>query len=193
MTDAEGWLSDARYFEEQLARRGQAQNWRYAAKIGLTTPVLKEQANLVWQYDQAAVGEHKNEVRLFGPLGVGAVRLQFDESGAVLFDQKGRAHYGDNAEQLLNRIVGWPIPVDALKAWLFLMPSDVAPFRYQLDQEMHLATLEQLGWRIEYSAYRDFAGESMPRKIVASRDLPKVDGQEAGAIIVKLITKSLKQ
>ncbi len=187
------WLSDAAYFAEHSARRSQAESWRYAAKIGLTTPMLREQANLVWQYSQAAQAKPKNEVRLFGPLGVGAVRMQFDEKGAVLFDQKGRPHYGDSAELLLNRIVGWPIPVDALSSWLFSMPSSAAPFRYQLGDDQHLAVLEQLGWRIEYSAYRDYSGELMPRKIVASRDLPATKGQKGGTIIVKLVTKSLKQ
>jgi len=180
-------------FTEHSERRSQAESWRYAAKIGLTTPMLREQANLVWQYNQAAQTNPKNEVRLFGPLGVGAVRMQFDENGAVLFDQKGRAHYGDSAEHLLNRIVGWPIPVDALSAWLFSMPSSAAPFRYQLGEDQHLAILEQLGWRIEYSAYRDYSGELMPRKIVASRDLPVIGDQKGGTIIVKLVTKSLKQ
>lgn len=187
------WLSDAAYFTEHSARRSQVQSWRYAAKIGLTTPMLREQANLVWQYNQTLETAPDNEVRLFGPLGVGAVRMQFDENGAVLFDQKGRAHYGDSAEQLLNRIVGWPIPVDALSAWLFSMPSSAAPFRYQLGEDQHLAILEQLGWRIEYSAYRDYSGEFMPRKIIASRVLLAGESEKGGTIIVKLITKSMKQ
>lgn len=187
------WLNDAAHFAEHSARRRQIESWRYAAKIGLTTPVLREQANLVWQYNQSAQANPKNEVRLFGPLGVGAVRMQFDENGAVLFDQKGRAHYGDSAEQLLKRIVGWPIPVDALSAWLFSMPTNTAPFRYQLGEDQHVAILEQLGWRIEYSGYREYSGEYMPRKIIASRDLPSSEGQKGGTVIVKLITKSLKQ
>ncbi len=186
------WLSDASYFAEKSARYSQTESWRYAAKIGLTTPVLREQANLVWQYNKAAEPGLANEVRLFGPLGVGAVRMHFDENGAVLFDRKGRAHYGDSADNLLYQIVGWPIPVDALSAWLFSRPSAAAPFRYQLGEDQHLAILEQLGWRIKYSAYRDYSGELMPRKITASRDLPATADQKGGTITVKLITKSLK-
>ena len=63
----------------------QRSSWRYSAKVGLTTPEVKEQANLIWEFrDQA------NNIRLFGPLGYGADKLQFDEYGCVVRPE-GRA------------------------------------------------------------------------------------------------------
>jgi len=186
------WLNDTAYFDDRLIYIAKRDSWRYAAKVGVITPSQREQANLVWQRNSVESGERLNEVRLFGPLGVGAVRLNFDESGAVLNDQKGVEHYGQTAEQLLTRIVGWPIPIDALSSWLFALPYDSGPYRYQLDQGGNLAVLEQFGWRIEYSTYRDYDGISIARKIVASRELLQSNSQELATVSVKLITKSLK-
>ena len=189
---AQPWLSDTGYFNDQLQSLEQRKSWRYAAKVGITTPSMREQANLVWQFNVDDNGRELNEVRLFGPLGVGAVRLNFDADGAVLYDQKGIAHYGESAEQLLTRIVGWPIPIDALSAWLFATPEANAAYRYQLDQEGQLAVLDQYDWRIRYSDFRDYAGGLLSRKIVANRDLPQANEQDSASITVKLITKSLK-
>ena len=189
---SQAWLSDTAYFDSKSAAIAKRDSWRYAAKVGVTTPSQREQANLVWQRNPADNGKRLNEVRLFGPLGVGAVRLNFDDSGAVLYDQKGVEHYGQTAEQLLTGIVGWPIPIDALSSWLFAVPFGSVSYRYQLDQDGNLAVLEQYGWRIEYSTYRDYDGLLMARKIVASRELLQPNSQELATISVKLIAKSLK-
>lgn len=185
------WLDSPDYFSARSKQAIDQASWRYAAKVGIAAPQVKEQANLVWRFrDQA------NSVRLFGPLGVGAIKLEFDDYGVVLSDNKGLLHRGQSAEELLTSIVGWPIPIDALSSWIFVLPAKEAAFRYQLDENKQLKLLEQLGWLIEYSAYKDYNGRTMPRKIVATKKLPqslKLNSSDAESeIVVKLITKSWK-
>ena len=182
------WLNDVAYFSERAEFASRHAAWRYSAKVGVSTPQAKEQANLVWEFrDQA------NDIRLFGPLGVGAIKLQFDDYGVALSDNKGLLHRGDNAEELLTRIVGWPIPIDALGSWIFVMPANDSVFRYQLDENQQLKLLEQQGWAIEYSAYKDYNGRLMPRKIVATKLLANDSSDQIdNKIVVKLITKSWK-
>jgi len=152
------WLNGADFFEQRSRQAQQQVAWRYSAKVGISAPDLREQANLVWTYrDQA------NDVRLFGPLGIGAVKLQFDEFGVVLSDNKGLLHRGKNAEQLLTRIVGWPIPIEALRSWIFVLPDNGSAFRYQLDENQQVMVLEQLGWSIEYSSYREYGGRLLSK------------------------------
>ena len=175
------WQSAAEIFEARQADTSTLGTWNYSAKVGVTTPRGKEQANLVWQFSDQA-----NNVRLFGPLGAGAVRIEFDDYGVVLSDNKGVLHRGDSAEELLTRIVGWPIPIDALSYWLFVLPNPQTPFRYQLDSDGAVSVLEQQGWSINYSAYKPYAeGRVLPRKIVATKQVTP-DQQ----VVVKLITKS---
>ncbi len=174
------WLKESSPFVEPLADLKLRQNWRYTAKVGIKTPEAREQANVVWQFaDQA------NNVRLFGPLGAGAVRLQFDQFGVVLSDNKGVIHEGDSAEELLTRIVGWPIPLEALSYWLFALPNPEASYRYQQNELGQLSVLEQQGWAISYSNYRDAGhGKLLPRKVVANKKVTPDDD-----IVVKLISK----
>jgi len=146
----------------------------------LTAPNVREAANLVWRYDDQA-----NNVRLFGPLGLGAILLHFDQYGVELSDNQGILHRGDSAEALLTEIVGWPIPIDALSRWLFVLPMTDSVYRYQVDADNHIAVLQQLGWEIEYSAYKTYLDKVLPRKIVATK--PLANGQE---VVVKLISKN---
>jgi len=155
-------------------------SWRYAAKVGVTTPALRQVANIVWDYS-----DQSNNIRLFGPLGVGLVKMQFDQYGVQLTDNRGRVHTGVSAEKLISDIAGWPIPIDALSQWLFVLPLDGAGYRYQLDGDGNVALLEQLGWRIEYSDYQSYGEKFLPRKIVANKPL-----NENGPVVVKLITKN---
>lgn len=201
------WRSNSDFFVErqQFARNLNA--WKYSAKVGLSTPDLNEQANLIWEFSDQA-----NSVRMFGPLGVGAIKLEFDQYGVVLSDNKGLLHRGNSAEQLLTRIVGWPMPIDALSSWMFGLPAKGATYRYALNENQQIERLQQLGWIIQYSDYRDYQGHLMPRKMVASKMLSRSNNlsrsgkrtsaykgsaesnrQSAAAkkkIVVKLITKS---
>ncbi len=186
------WRNDLAHFSDGYRHIKSRQSWRYSAKVGLTTPDLREQANLVWENR-----DQNNTVRLFGPLGAGAVKLQFDNNGVVLSDNKGVLHRGNNAEQLLTRIVGWPIPIDALSFWMFAVPANGAAFRYTLDENQRVSELEQLGWRISYSDYKEYDDRIMPRKIVASKQLSSEllngeDNTQNNKIVVKLITKNWK-
>lgn len=180
------WQTDADYFKGQVTNTASLNTWNYSAKVGVTTPRAKEQANLVWRFSDQA-----HSVRLFGPLGVGAIRIEFDRFGVVLSDNKGVLHRGRSAEELLTRIVGWPIPIDALNYWLFALPKPDQPFRYQLDDAGQVSVLEQQGWSIQYSNYKPYgADQVLPRKLVATKQLvdPQQPGDQ-GAVVVKLITK----
>ena len=177
------WHSDRKYFENKAANQAIPQ-WRYSAKVGITTDQSREQANLVWQFrDQA------NSVRLFGPLGAGAIKIDFDQYGVRLSDNKGELYNGVSAERLLKRISGWSIPVDTLSYWLFARPAPTAVFRYQLDEQGSVSVIEQAGWTIRYADYREYGtGTQLPRKLVATK--PGTTNSGTTEVSVKLITKS---
>lgn len=176
----EQWLTDPSHFSDfELPSQ-----WLYQAKVGIKVDGKAEQANLNWQRDAA----NNSQVRLFGPLGAGAVRLEFNPYSAQLTDNKGKVYRGVSAEQLLSDIVGWPLPFAALQAWAFGQPATDAAFDYQLDELGQLAVLRQKGWQIEYRDWRDYQGTLLPRRITASAHSAKT-GQFT-EVQVKLITRS---
>jgi outer membrane lipoprotein LolB len=185
-TKSENWLRDA----DQLPVTNQGlrdlTSWQYSAKVGLSINGKAEQANLDWVFH-----DQSNQIRLFGPLGSGTVKLEFDQFGAQITDNKGRVYIGNAAEgrdaqQLLTEVVGWPIPVNALAFWLFVLPAPEAAFEYQLDQVGQVTALRQLGWRISYADYRDYGGQLLPRKITAFKSFADA---RLGKVRVRLIAK----
>lgn len=180
--ESTGWRSDRDYFQESDQNLNDLTQWHYSGKVGITTARLKEQANLVWNYS-----DQSNTVRLFGPLGVGAIKLEFDQYGVVLSDNKGVLHRGASAQALLTDIVGWPLPIDALSHWLFVLPEPGQPFQYRLNDAGQLASLRQLGWQIEYKDYRQYQQQVLPRKLTAFKQF---DTGNQGLVTVKLITKA---
>lgn len=165
----ENWQTDSKQFHQAYQNERLLNQWRYSAKVGVVTAEVSEQANMVWSYDR----EGANVVRLFGPLGLGAIKIEFDHHGVQLSDKKGVLHRGDSAQDLLEDIVGWSIPVDALRYWLFSLPSPNKAYDYLLGEQGEVVALRQLGWRVDYLDYRSYFDDShsLARKITASKQV----------------------
>lgn len=186
LTEGE-WLTDETLFAQRQLDFASTQVWQYSANVGVVTDKTSEQANMVWRF-----ADQTNDVRLFGPLGAGQVKLEFDQYGVQLSDSKGVLHrsmaaQGGSAEKLLSEITGLPIPVDALAYWLFVLPTPQHGFAYQLNEQGNLSVLKQLGWQIHFSDYRDYAGNFLPRRLTAIR---LSDKDKTQAVTVKLVTKA---
>lgn len=187
-TVRDGWENDPAAFADRMAWHQGLESWKLTAKIGINTPDIKESANLVWQ-----VNGESNSMRLFGPLGLGSIRIDFNPQGVKLTDTRGRVHQGHSAEALLTEITGWPIPVDALRYWLFVVPAPDAVFQYSMLDDKIVA-LDQRGWQIDYSKFQPSFGSefesrpALPRKIVASKTALYGDSEQTAN--VRLIVKS---
>jgi len=178
----EGWKSDRAFFNDAYQDHAALSHWRYSAKVGVSTPESKEYANMIWTFDP----EQNNTVRLYGPLGIGAIKIEYNDQRVTLSDRKGVLHEGYSAERLLEQIVGWTIPVEALHYWVFSLPMPNREYQYQLNDEGQLSTLRQFGWDIDYSNYRDYKDGFAPfsRKVVAKKQV--TDEQ---AVVVTLVTR----
>ena len=162
-------------------------DWRLSAKVGLSIDGKAEQANLVWRRVPQLSSPRNNEISLFGPFGSGAVQLAYGERTVVLTDSKAKQYWGEDAQQLLTEIVGWPLPLDALGFWLFAQPAPDMVYRYQIAEDDKLSAIQQANWRIEFKDWRDFNGRTLPRKIFAYRENDSLDAQ---SVSVKLVVKS---
>lgn len=155
-------------------------HWNYKAKVGVRSDTFSEQASLNWQF-----GKDKQQLKLYGPFGAGAVTLNVDASGAELTDKNGQLHTGYSAEHLLFKLLGWPLPVEALSSWIFAMPAD-APYQYRLDERQNLSELKQLGWHIQYKNYAEYQGYYLPRLLIAKKVFEQ---SELGEMTVKVAAK----
>ncbi|GGD11638.1 lipoprotein insertase outer membrane protein LolB [Halopseudomonas salina] len=139
------------------------QSWTLHGKIGLRSPEESGSGTLTWLQQEGAY-----DIRISGPLGRGATRLQGNELGVTL-DMAGQPTLqARSAEELLEQQTGWRLPVEHLLWWVRGLPAPDSASRLQLDPQSRLARLAQAGWTVEYSRYQEVAGLQLPQRLQMS-------------------------
>ena len=139
------------------------EDWVLQGKIGVRAPNENASGTLTWLQQQKSY-----DIRLSGPLGRGATRLQGSPAGVMLEMAGQPALYADSAEDLLEQQIGWRLPVEHLLWWVRGLPAPDSASRLQLDTESRLARLSQAGWIIEYSRYQQVDGMQLPQRLQLS-------------------------
>ena len=123
-----GWVRADGRFAARIKASESLSHWRYSAKASIKAQGKTDQFNLDWRFAQGA-----HSIRIFGPLGVGAVRLDYDGREARLSDNDGVKYVGPDPASLLRDITGLNLPINALQYWLFAVPAPNALADYQLN------------------------------------------------------------
>ena len=108
-----------------------------------------------------------------GPLGMGTVRVEGDGRSVVLTDKDGTETVLKDAEAELYWRYGWTIPIASLRYWALGIPDPRLPAVTELD-DGRLVRLEQGGWIVEISRYREGGGQPMPRILSATNPETRV-------------------
>lgn len=132
-------------------------------KIGFSEGKKGGSANFMWMEDG------KNfDIRLYGPFGAGAVKIQNESDGLIILtDAEGRSYSGKDAETLLIKTTGWDIPVSGLRYWLKGVP---APYSKPEDvvfskPKGQLESFIQDGWTVQYQGYRQVKNHWVPKAL----------------------------
>lgn len=138
-------------------------SWTLQGKIGVRAPEESGSGTLTWIQQQ-----RDYDIRISGPLGRGATRLQGDGQGVIL-DMAGQPTLSaPSAEALLEQQTGWRLPVEHLLWWVRGLPAPDSASRLQLDPQSRLARLSQAGWTVEYSRYQEVNGLHLPQRLQLS-------------------------
>ena len=105
-------------------------------------------------------------VRFTGPLGVGLFEVEGSEAGVEARFADGRRARAESPEALLDREVGWSVPLAGLRYWIVGAPAlDGAVSTMELDGQGRLARLEQAGWTVIYERYGALDDLALPERI----------------------------
>lgn len=107
---------------------------------------------------------------LSGPLGQGAAEIRREAGRAELRTADGGRIVESSDGRLMSRVLGFNLPLEGLLYWLSGLPQPGVAFRGGLDQQGHLAWLDQEGWHLEYQRYARHGARWLPGRIVARRD-----------------------
>jgi outer membrane lipoprotein LolB len=105
-----------------------------------------------------------DEILLFAPLGQTAARVYRDAVKATLDD--GDGHYqADDAETLMEQILGWHLPLSGLHQWVLGMPDSDGLAQVERDEMGRIIVLNQSGWEVRYLRYADTSPDSLPSRL----------------------------
>ncbi|SDU20841.1 lipoprotein insertase outer membrane protein LolB [Halopseudomonas salegens] len=154
---------DAQAWRAHKASLTSLDNWILHGKIGLRAPEESGSGTLFWLQQQDYY-----DIRLSGPLGRRATRIQGDRDGVTLEMAGQPTRQAADAEQLLAQSIGWRLPVDNLLWWVRGLPAPDRPSQLQLDTDSRLARLQQDGWTVEYSRYQPVGERQLPQRLQIS-------------------------
>jgi outer membrane lipoprotein LolB len=107
---------------------------------------------------------NSDEILLFAPLGQTAARVYRDADKATLDD--GDGHYqADDAETLMERTLGWHLPLGGLHQWALGMPDSDDDAQIERDDIGRISVLQQSGWEVRYLRYADTSPDSLPSRL----------------------------
>ncbi|MEZ5500269.1 MAG: lipoprotein insertase outer membrane protein LolB [Steroidobacteraceae bacterium] len=147
---------------EQLQRRSEfALDGRMAAAAGNQG----FSGSFSWvQFQQAS------SVAISGPLGAGALRIALQDGQLTVQTAGGESVDGAAAREILERQLGFELPIERLRYWLQGVPAPASPAVELPDEAaQRLVGLQQDGWDLHFDAFEQTAAGWLPTRIVLRR------------------------
>ncbi|EOF4703332.1 lipoprotein insertase outer membrane protein LolB [Klebsiella oxytoca] len=120
----------------------------------------KVYARFFWQQ----TGQDRYRLLLTNPLGSTELSLTAQPSSVQMIDNKGQTYTATDAEEMIGRLTGMPIPLNSLRQWIIGLPGEATD--YTLDDQYRLRELNytQNGktWHVTYSGYTTDTKPSLP-------------------------------
>lgn len=120
----------------------------------------RHSAGLHWKHRSET-----DEILLLAPLGQTAARVYRDARSATL-EADGELHQADDVESLMQRVLGWHLPLDGLHHWVLGMSDPGSSSLFERDGEGRIEVLYQGGWEVRYLGYQD----TLPSRLQLSRE-----------------------
>ncbi|MCL1138356.1 lipoprotein insertase outer membrane protein LolB [Shewanella pneumatophori] len=145
----------------------QASAWEMQGKLAVRTSQDRFSTNIYWLHSP-----QRDELTLTTMLGTTILSLTSQE-GLVTLDVDGKTYQDTNAQRLLTRVSGWPIPIDSLPLWLTgqLTEGDKLISSDSQQRPSKLINSQQLPpWQVEFKSWQKQSGADVPRLLNLTRD-----------------------
>lgn len=120
-------------------------------------------ANLSYQQ----VGD-RYVIELWGPLGQGRTRIVGDAGSVTVTNGSGSVIEGGDPELVMQRQLGWSLPLSVLRYWAAGRAAPDAAIRSGGGTQ-NTRFFEQLGWRVEARRLSERLGAQLPALVVLEK------------------------
>ncbi len=110
-----------------------------------------------------------DDVTMLAPLGITVAHVRRDAHGALL-EASGRQYAAADSDELMQRTLGWHLPLQGLPYWVRAQAMPGVPASVERDANGQISLLRQDGWDIHYTAYAAATADSLPRRMIMQRD-----------------------
>ncbi|MFA0811331.1 lipoprotein insertase outer membrane protein LolB [Microbulbifer epialgicus] len=157
----------------------QLQQWTIKGKLGVRSPADSGSANLTWQQS----GAQNFRIHLSGPLGAGTTVITGSSGGVSLVRGSEPPVIARDAAQLTQQTLGWPLPANEMFYWVRGLPAPGPKGAERHNGQGQLQSLQQSGWSLSFSDYRQNGPYTLPTRIKA------LTNAAAGPVNVTLVIK----
>jgi len=152
--------------EQRQAKLETIKSWNASGAISV------QQANqtpMIMRYDWHQYGPNSYRVDLAASLNLAAVTITGGPNRVTL--QKGNEAPISAAtpEQLMQKNLGWSLPIPSLWYWARGLPAPGGNQGVQYDHYGHMTSLNQNGWRVTLGNYQTVQGVDLPGVIELNR------------------------
>lgn len=144
-----------------LAHLGQSADEPFVLNGRMAVRHARESSSVGLHWEHA---RDRDEMTLLAPLGQTVARISRSPEGAVL--QTGDKRYqAADLESLMEKVLGWHLPLAELHAWVRGLPYPGAPAGVERNELGQIVTLRQDGWEITYGKFAGAAADSPPGRL----------------------------
>lgn len=147
---------------EGLPARAEVRDFALDARFSLTHQAERHAGRLSWRHEAGG-----DEFRIHSPFGQTVAEIRFDARQASLRTADGALHEAATPGQLVQEVLGYPLPIDNLAGWVLARPRGEA--RIERDAAGRPQLLAEDGWQIAYE-YDDAAAAALPSRLIVNRD-----------------------
>lgn len=153
-------------WQQRATELQQLDEWSFRGRTLIQQGKEGWNAGVSWDQNQDSF-----KIRLTGPFAQGAVELTGNAQQVEMLTSEGERFTAETPEHLLEEVLGWRLPVSALRDWVRGLPYQDEPVTLrEIDDKGHLLAINQAGWQVEFLRYVPFAGQQIPDKVFIKHD-----------------------
>jgi outer membrane lipoprotein LolB len=128
----------------------QVDSWELRGRLAISGQQGGKTMTFYWSRNQ-----DDNVMRFALPLGLGSYVLHDSkDQGAMLITANKKRVYADDMNGLLDRLLGWVVPVNSFGYWVRGLPDpDVFVAAREFDEQGRLSVIRQGDWDIRFARY----------------------------------------
>lgn len=137
---------------------------KLSGRLGIKQGKEGHSGSLRWLH---AIPNH--EITVYSPIGTTVAKIEQNENGATLTTSDKEVYKADDADKLMEQVMGWHFPLNGMQYWVLGRAAPDGQAEEERGTNNRLMHLRQQDWDIEYADYRPLANIELPYRIIMKR------------------------